>query len=1509
MIRKSLPKMPGVLSALALFLAAGLGAEEGAADSRRDGSATATEDARTPDSKSRAAAAGQTESSNSVVEHPTGFPPMDQIPVDRNGQPMFGGWGVPSEVRDPPATYRSDTPDVQIKSYDVPTPKKPDSDRVRRGVLYIDALDKVLIPEDPITTATNKIAGTISPAFDAMDFDTDAAVSGFYHIPPDSHAASGPDHVVVVTNTSIRTYNKSGVLQGSAASLQTFFSPGGFATPPTTGTFDPKIIYDTFAQRWVLVTLERVNSPQASFIFVAVSATSDPTGTWTRTRITSLETISGTVSWLDYPGLGYDEQAVYITGNMFSFPGVFQAARVFIMPKGLGTGGFYDGGAAVVNRFNQYAGSGAATTTQAARIIGAPPSGATGTWLTAYSSLSDGTNEFVQIVRVDNPTGSPTFTVAQLSLGDISNNGALPGAAQSGTATTISTNDSRSLDAVWQNNALWTAFSYNSKTAPNTGQVTARYVKLNTTNVAAVTVTEQADVGGEDIVAGVLTFFPAISVNERGAAVIGFSASTSSIFPGAYAVSHRTTDAAGVVSASATLRAGTDFYIRTFSSGSNRWGDYSGVSTDPSTQCFWVFNQYARSRGTILSGEDGRWATTMGRACVCHGTESSGDTDLDGICQTSDNCPSVANFGQGNLDGDSLGDACDPCPSSSTGGCTAPSADLSIVKSDGVSVLAAGANTTYTITVTNPTANALSGVVVVDDFPAQVAGCTWTCAASGAGSCARSFGSGNMNETNVIAANGTLTYSATCTVRNTTSGVFINTATVSYANDPAAANNTSSDSNFVGLVSDVSITKTDGVTVVNAGGSLTYTVVASNPAASLITGVSVADTIPASLTCNWTCSAPGGSCQAASGSGSFSHVNNIAAGGAVTYTLNCTVAVGATGTITNTATATYAGDPNSANNSATDVDNVNTAPTFTPAAALSRQQGTPVGAAVTVGTAADATTPADSLIVTQIAGGTATGITVGTITNTTGTIAAPVSASCTATAGTVRFQVSDGSLTGTGDLQVNVPANTAPTLSYANAGVNIGIGLALNPATGPTDSGTIPTIALQSQGTYTGGISVNNSSGVITLTAAAPAGTHTITVRATDNCGATTDASFQLAVNSAPTFTPAAAISRQQGTPVGAAVTVGTVSDTQTPAGILTVTQIAGGTATGITVGTITNTTGTIAAPVSASCTATAGTVRFQVSDGSLTGTGDLQVNVPANTAPTLSYAALSNVNAGAGTSITPATGPSDNGSVASISVFSQGTYTGTISVNNSTGVVTLSNAAPAGTHTIIVRATDNCSSNTDASFQLTVDAVNTAPSFTPALALSLVQGSPSGAAVLVGTVADGQTLPGSLTVTQIAGGSATGITVGALTNVTGSINATVAASCTATSGTVRFQVSDGSLSSTGDVQVNVTANTAPTLGTYATTNVTAGQGTTVVPSAAPADNGSVTNLTTSILPVGFTGTLTPTLASGEVAIANAGPVNTYTVTVQATDNCAATTDATFQLNVQGNGVFANGFE
>jgi|GEM_PF-1272457 len=129
---------------------------------------------------------------------------------------------------------------------------------------------------------------------------------------------------------------------------------------------------------------------------------------------------------------------------------------------------------------------------------------------------------------------------------------------------------------------------------------------------------------------------------------------------------------------------------------------------------------------------------------------------------------------------------------------------------------------------------------------------------------------------------------------------------------------------------DLAITKTDGVTSVTAGGSLTYTITASNAGPDNASGATVADTMPASLTGTWTCIGAGGGTCTAAGSGNINDTVNLPAGGSVTYVVTATLSPLATGTLSNTATvAAPAGttDPNPANNSATDTDTITPATT------------------------------------------------------------------------------------------------------------------------------------------------------------------------------------------------------------------------------------------------------------------------------------------------------------------------------------------------------------------------------------------------------------------------------------------------------------------------------------------------------------------------------------------------------------------------------------------------------
>jgi uncharacterized repeat protein (TIGR01451 family) len=251
-----------------------------------------------------------------------------------------------------------------------------------------------------------------------------------------------------------------------------------------------------------------------------------------------------------------------------------------------------------------------------------------------------------------------------------------------------------------------------------------------------------------------------------------------------------------------------------------------------------------------------------------------------------------------------------------------PVADLAITKTDGVTTATPGGSVTYTITASNAGPSNDPGATVADTFPASLT-CTWTCVGAGGGTCTAA-GSGNLNDTVNLPAGGSVTYTASCAISAAATGSLSNTATVSSsASDSNPGNNSATDTDTLAAQADLSVTKTDGVTTATPGGSVTYTITASNAGPSNATGATVADTFPASLTCTWTCVGAGGGTCTASGSGNIGDTVNLPAGGSVTYTASCTISAAATGTLSNTATVTAPGgvtDPTPGNNSATDTD-------------------------------------------------------------------------------------------------------------------------------------------------------------------------------------------------------------------------------------------------------------------------------------------------------------------------------------------------------------------------------------------------------------------------------------------------------------------------------------------------------------------------------------------------------------------------------------------------------------
>lgn len=279
--------------------------------------------------------------------------------------------------------------------------------------------------------------------------------------------------------------------------------------------------------------------------------------------------------------------------------------------------------------------------------------------------------------------------------------------------------------------------------------------------------------------------------------------------------------------------------------------------------------------------------------------------------------------------------------------------DMTIVKSSDDEAVAPGGVADYALVVTNDGDQDARGVTVTDTVdPQMTLDCSTGAVLPAPTSCdpitgVVTWGPGLLAN-GTIAANGifgvgesiTLTYSAAAAnplIANTVK--FTNTATVaddgSNGTDPTSSDNTDTlDVPLTGNGPELSITKTDGVTSVAPGDTVTYTMVVTNNGNIGSTGVFVTDVLPAGLTFE-SCELAGEECTV--GVAGRIDIGALAGGGGtttliVTATVDTPAAAGLD-EIVNTATvaddASNGPDSVPGNNVSTDTDVVEAAPILT----------------------------------------------------------------------------------------------------------------------------------------------------------------------------------------------------------------------------------------------------------------------------------------------------------------------------------------------------------------------------------------------------------------------------------------------------------------------------------------------------------------------------------------------------------------------------------------------------
>jgi hypothetical protein len=164
------------------------------------------------------------------------------------------------------------------------------------------------LPEDPIRQRTiAPLTPVVSQSFEGLGqgqygFSVTSA-------PPDTNGAVGATQYVQWVNQSFAIFNKTtGALIAGPTAGNTLWSGFGGGCQ-TNNDGDPIAIYDKLANRWVMSQFSVSTTPYLQCI--AVSTTSDATGTWYRYSFQY-------TAFDDYPKMGVWPDGYYETFNMFA---------------------------------------------------------------------------------------------------------------------------------------------------------------------------------------------------------------------------------------------------------------------------------------------------------------------------------------------------------------------------------------------------------------------------------------------------------------------------------------------------------------------------------------------------------------------------------------------------------------------------------------------------------------------------------------------------------------------------------------------------------------------------------------------------------------------------------------------------------------------------------------------------------------------------------------------------------------------------------------------------------------------------------------------------------------------------------------------------------------------------------------------------------------------------------------------------------------------------------------
>lgn len=390
--------------------------------------------------------------------------------------------------------------------------------------------------------------------------------------PPDTDGDVGPNHYFQMINLSFAIWDKNGNQLVAPADNQTIWEGFDDGQPyDNANDGDPIVLYDEYADRW-LVSQFAVNTTNNKFYeLVAISTTSDPTGSWYRYAF-EFDNMP------DYPKFGIWPDGYYLSINQFANGQTWAGGGIVALDRDAMINGDANATGIFWNLGTSY---GSLLPADCDGTL--PPSGAPNYFVNL------GTNSLrIWEVSVDwNNTNNSTATLVNtLATASFSNSGISIG--QPGTSQKLDNLSDRLMYRLqYRNFGTHQSMVTNHTVNVGSSRAGVRWYELRNTG-SGWSIYQQGSYAPAD---GDHRWMASIAMNDNGDIGLGYSVSGTSTYP-SIRVAGQT---AGAPSGLGVLDIDETSILEGTSSqtGVNRWGDYSMMSVDPTDgTTFWYTTEY-----------------------------------------------------------------------------------------------------------------------------------------------------------------------------------------------------------------------------------------------------------------------------------------------------------------------------------------------------------------------------------------------------------------------------------------------------------------------------------------------------------------------------------------------------------------------------------------------------------------------------------------------------------------------------------------------------------------------------------------------------------------------------------------------------------------------------------------------------------------------------------------------------------------------------------------------------